>query len=102
MSQKKGGGRFKAVPSSNFFGPDMGRRISLSNTILKLEAAIKEVEARFDALKDKGIALQEKRAEIDRAISENVTEMVRVQGENRALLAMLEQEKLPETTEKAN
>ena len=74
----------------------------MSNTILKLEAAIKEVETRFDALKDKGIALQEKRAEIDRAISENVTEMVRVQGENRALLAMLEQEKLPETTEKAN
>jgi predicted transcriptional regulator len=71
----------------------MGRRISLSNTILKLEAAIKEVEARFEALKAKGIDLQEKRAELDRAISENVTEMVRVQGENRALVAMLDKEK---------
>jgi len=74
----------------------------LSNTILKLEAAIKEVTARFEALKAKGIDLQERRAEVDRAISENVTEMVRVQGENRALVAMLDKEKEPETSETVN
>ena len=74
----------------------------MSNTILKLEAAIKEVTARFEALKAKGIDLQERRAEVDRAISENVTEMVRVQGENRALVAMLDKEKEPETSETVN
>lgn len=95
-------GRVPIFHSKVEFEKDFARRISLSNTILKLEAAIKEVTERFEALKAKGIDLQEKRAEVDRAISENVTEMVRVQGENRALVAMLDKEKGPETPEVVN
>ena len=88
MSPKKGGGRFVAVPPSKIFGPEMGRRIEMSDVLLKLENAISEVKSRFDALQETERGLAEKRSAIDKEISENRVEQLRLQGEYRALLSL--------------
>jgi len=54
----------------------------------KLKTAIAEVEKRFESLKARGIELGEKRSEIDKEIGAVNAEILKVQGEYRALVAL--------------
>jgi FtsZ-binding cell division protein ZapB len=92
MSKKRGGGRWTVVPPSKIFGPVTGRRIEVSNVIVKLDAAIEEVKGRVDALQAKERELAEKRANLDREIALGREEQVRLQGEHRALVTMRDKE----------
>ena len=63
----------------------------------KLKVAVEAVEKRFDALKVQAAGLGEKRAEIDRELAGIREEQIRLQGEYRALQALMP-EKPVETT----
>ncbi len=54
--------------------------------VVKLDEAIAEVQKRFEALQVSEREMSEKRSALDKSISDNKIEQLRLQGEYRALL----------------
>jgi len=56
---------------------------------LNLDDAVEDVKKRFDAMESNRKALISRRSEIDKQLQEIGIEQIRLQGENKALMALM-------------
>jgi len=102
MSKKAAGGnRFKVVPGSvqmaRYASLKPKKEVSTMSDKAMLDKEMADIKKRFEAEQAREKGLVEKRAELDRGISQCREEQIRLQGEYRAVEKLIAADAKPET-----